>query len=73
MKLRKQGTGVLKLVDGKRVKLALTRAPAGDLPRLKPGQVRLIVLPDGQLRGAAESRPPGGRAAAYFISSPSAP
>ena len=43
MKLRKQGTGLLKLVDGKRVKLAVPKDSAAALARFKFGQVCLIA------------------------------
>jgi len=57
IKLRKGGTGMLRLVDGTRLKFALTQKRAGNLAHLRAGQVRLIVLPDGTLRGAARARP----------------
>ena len=51
----KPGSGSLKLADGKRLKLAVTRSSAdGSLP-LRAGQVQVIVLPDHQLRGAARA------------------
>jgi hypothetical protein len=58
--LRRQGTGVLKLADGTRLKFDITRDSAGDLIRLRAGQVRLIVLANGELRGAGKSRTGGG-------------
>jgi hypothetical protein len=45
-------TGVLRLVDGTSLEFAVTREPTGDLAHLRDGQVRLILLPDGELRGA---------------------
>ena len=66
----KTGDGSLKLADGKRLKLDVTRSSAsGSLP-LRAGQVRLIVLPDHQLRGAARSRrTAGGSHSDFFIRS----
>ena len=52
-----EGTGTLRLADGRRLKFDISEAAAADLARLAVGQVRLIVLPDGQLRGAGKSRP----------------
>ena len=54
--LPKPGGGSLKLADGERLELDVTRsAEVGSIP-LRAGQVRVIVLPDHQLRGAARSR-----------------
>lgn len=66
----KTGDGSLKLADGKRLKLEVTSSSArGSLP-LRAGQVRLIVLPDHQLRGAARSRrTAGGSHPDFFIRS----
>jgi hypothetical protein len=55
--LGKRGTGVIKMVDGKRLELALTRKRADDPAHMRAGQVRLIVLSDGELRGVAKGRP----------------
>jgi hypothetical protein len=68
-----EGTGTLRLADGRRLKLNISEAPATDLAHLGAGQVRLIVLPDGQLSGAGKSRPAaGGGERGFFIrSSPS--
>jgi hypothetical protein len=60
------GTGALRLADGKRLKLQVAAAP-GDAAQLRPGQVRLIVLPDRQVRGAGKGR--GGGEAAFFVRS----
>jgi hypothetical protein len=65
--LGKRGTGVIKMVDGKRLELALTRQRADDLAHLRAGQVRLIVLSDGELRGVAKARPSKGRDFEFFI------
>jgi hypothetical protein len=67
--LGKRGTGMLRLVDGKRLELAVTPKRAGDLAHLRAGQVRLIVLPDGELRGAGKGRPSGGGGPDFFIRS----
>lgn len=52
----KPGSGSLKLADGKRLKLDVTRSSVGGSIPLRDGQVRVIVLPDHQLSGAARSR-----------------
>jgi hypothetical protein len=61
------GTGTLKLADGKRLKVVLTRSAAGDPLSLPAGQARLIVLPDYQLRGAGKSRRTSGDSDADFF------
>lgn len=50
-----RGTATLELVDGTRLELEVSRDAAGGLVRLRPGQVRLIVLASGQLRGAGKN------------------
>ena len=60
------GAGRIRLADGKRLRFDAVAA-SGDAVRLRPGQVRLIVLPNRQLRGAG--RAPGGGGAAFFIRS----
>jgi hypothetical protein len=67
IRLEKRGSGMLQLADGSRLKFDVIRNPAGDLVRLRKGQVRLIVLPDGQLRGAGKGRPAGCRADSDFF------
>jgi hypothetical protein len=68
--LGKRGTGMLRLVDGKRLEFGVTRKRAGELARLRAGEVRLIVLPGGELRGAGKSRPAAdGGASNFFIGS----
>jgi hypothetical protein len=67
--LGRRGTGMVRLVDGKHLELVLTRKRAGDLAHLRAGQVRLIVLSDGELRGVAKARPSNGRGFEFFISS----
>jgi hypothetical protein len=63
------GTGQLKLADGTRLRLQVTANRSGD-PALEPGQLRLIVLPEGELRGAGKSRGEGG--ADFYVSGSSA-
>jgi hypothetical protein len=67
--LGKRETGMLRMVDGKRLEFAVTRKRAGDLAHLRAGQVRLIVLPGGELRGAGKGRPSGGGGSDFFIRS----
>jgi hypothetical protein len=67
--LGRRGTGVIRMVDGKRLKLALTRKRADDLAHVRAGQVRLIVLSDGELRGVAKSRPSKDGRFEFFIRS----
>jgi hypothetical protein len=61
------GTGRLRLADGNRLRFDVT--PGSGQLELRPGQLRLIVLPDRQLRGAGRSR--GGGGAIYFARSAS--
>ena len=67
--LGRRGTGVIRTVDGTRHKLALTRRRGDDLSHLRSGQVRLIVLSDGKLRGAAKARPSARGGYEFFIRS----
>ena len=53
--LPEPGTGTLKLADGSRLKFRTTKTSA-DPAQLEAGQVRLIVLPNGQLRGVGRNR-----------------
>jgi hypothetical protein len=62
------GSGSLRLADGKRLRFDVAES-SGDVAGLRPGQLRLIVLPDRQLRGAGKSRAGGG--AAFFVRSAS--
>jgi hypothetical protein len=72
IRLGKRGTGMLRLADGERLEFEVTRGPAAELVRLRAGQVRLIVLPGGQLSGAGKSRPAaGGGDRNFFIRSSS--
>ena len=65
--LGKRGTGMLRMVDGKRLEFDVTRKRAGDLAHLRGGQVHLIVLAGGELRGAGKGRPSGGGSSDLFI------
>lgn len=68
--LPEPGTGTLKLADGSRLKFRTTRASA-DAGALDAGQLRLIVLPGGQLRGIGKTRQTeGGDELVFFIRSP---
>jgi len=68
----KQGTGMLKLADGKRRKFDVVGDSAGEAARLRAGQVRLIVLGGGQLRGAGKPRAKGSAGdSGFFIRSSS--
>ena len=62
------GTGSLKLADGKRRKFDVRGMAGGDVPGLRAGQVRLIVLDDG-LTGAGRPRS-GNGGTAFLIRSP---
>jgi hypothetical protein len=62
------GSGNLKLADGSRLKFEVTKSSAEDAAQLRAGQVRLIVLSDGELRGAGKSR---GGGSDFFLRSPS--
>ena len=53
--LPQPGRGTLKLADGSRLEFRTTRASA-DAGALDAGQVRLIVLSNGQLRGIGKTR-----------------
>jgi hypothetical protein len=63
------GSGKLKLADGTRLKFTVTKSTAGDAAGLRAGQLRLIVLPDGQVRGAGKSR--GDDGSDFFVRSAS--
>ena len=53
--LPEPGRGTLKLADGSRLKFRTTRTSA-EIARLEAGQLRLIVLSNGQLRGVGKTR-----------------
>jgi hypothetical protein len=59
------GDGRLKLADGTRLRFEVTEGTAGDSAQLEAGQLRLIVLPNGQVRGAGKSR--GGDGGSDFL------
>jgi hypothetical protein len=66
--LPEPGNGTIKLADGRRLKFEVTRNSSDDPISLKPGEMRLIVLQDGQLKGAAKSRPAeGGEASDFYV------
>lgn len=70
--LPEAGRGTLKLADGRRLKFVVTRISADDPFRLRAGEARVIVLPGGQLRGAAKSRmTDDAEASGFFIRSSS--
>jgi hypothetical protein len=62
------GDGQLKLADGTRIKFKVTEASEADTANLRPGQLRMIVLPSGQVSGAGKSRGAGG-GSDFFVSS----
>jgi hypothetical protein len=49
------GSGVLRLADGRRLRFDVTENPGGDVTQLQAGQVRLIVLASGEVKGAGAS------------------
>jgi hypothetical protein len=59
------GTGTLKLADGTRHKFDVTGNAADSELELRSGELRVIVLGDGELRGAGRARGSEG----FFISS----
>jgi hypothetical protein len=66
--LPRPGDGSIRLADGRRLEFDVTRNSSGDPIGLQPGEMRLIVLQDGQVKGAAKSRPAeGGDASDFFI------
>jgi hypothetical protein len=65
--LRAPGNGRVKFADGKRRKFEVVADSAADPVRLRGGEARLIVLPDGNLSGAGEGRPAGGGDALDFF------
>ncbi|MDQ4052552.1 MAG: hypothetical protein M3237_07605 [Actinomycetota bacterium] len=67
--LERRGTGRLMMVDGSRLEFDLVRMRAGELAHLRAGQVRLIVLSDGELRGVAKARPSHGDSREFFFRS----
>ena len=68
--LPRPGRGRLKLVDGRSLRFVATRRTGGDPIQIQPGIVRLIVLPNGRLRGAGTPRRGrGGGGSGFFIRS----
>jgi hypothetical protein len=67
--LPEPGNGTLKLADGSRLRFRTTRAST-EMGQLEAGQVRLIVLSNGQLRGIGKTRPgESGDQLVFFIRS----
>jgi hypothetical protein len=65
-----EGTGVLKLADGRRLRFELAEAPTSDLVGIRSGQIRLIVLPNGRVVGAGKRRSASeGDSSSFFIRS----
>ena len=54
--LRAPGSGAIKFADGKRRRFELITDAAPDPVRLGAGQLRMIVMPDGELSGAGAAR-----------------
>ena len=65
--LPEPGPGTLKLADGTRLEFEATENPDAESMDLEAGQVRLIVLPSGELRGAGRSTGSDGGDASYFF------
>jgi hypothetical protein len=57
--MRAAGSGTLKLADGTRHKFNVTGSATGSELRLRSGQALVIVLGDGELRGAGRARASG--------------
>jgi hypothetical protein len=68
--LPETGAGSLELADGTKLEFELS-ANTGDPVELRPGQVQMIVLPGGQLRGAGLANDAGGEDPGFFVSSTS--
>jgi hypothetical protein len=66
LELPPPGSGTIRLADGRRLNFDVV-AGSGAGARLRPGQVRLIVLPDRQLRGAGKVL--GGGQETFFVRS----
>ena len=70
--LPEPGPGTLELADGEQLELEISANTDSDPVGLKPGQVRLIILPDGELRGAGVNpEDPDGGASEFFVRSSS--
>jgi hypothetical protein len=59
------GNGRIKLADGTRLKFRVVENSAGDSALVRAGQLRMIVLPDGQVTGAGKSR--GGDGSDFLV------
>lgn len=66
--LPEPGRGTLKLADGSRLQFRTTRTSA-EMARLEAGQLRLIVLSNGQLRGVGKTRREDGDQLVFFVRS----
>lgn len=67
--LPEPGTGTLKLADGSRLKFRTTRTSSEAGP-LEAGELRLIVLSNGQLRGVGKTKQAGnGSETVFFVRS----
>jgi hypothetical protein len=60
LELPPPAVGRIKLADGTRLRFKVVESKAGGGAFLRPGQLRLIVLPNGAVRGAGTSRGDGG-------------
>lgn len=67
--LPEPGPGTLKLADGTRLRFQATTNSTEDPLRLPAGEVRVVVLPGRQLKGAGNSRGGEGQDSAFFMSS----
>jgi hypothetical protein len=68
--LPEPGRGTLKLADGSRLKFRTTRTSSEAGP-LEAGQLRLIVLSNGQVRGVGKTKDDGdGNQMVFFVRSP---
>ena len=56
----KRGSGILRLVDGTRVEFDVVRNAAGALISVGSGELRVIVLSSGRVKGAGHGRAAGG-------------
>jgi len=70
VKLPPPGRGQLELADGTRLRFEVTKSSAGDEARLRTGQLRLIVLPNGEAFGAGKTRIGNGGTAFVVRSTP---
>jgi hypothetical protein len=64
-----EGRGSLELADGERHRFDVAEDSQGEAGGLKAGQLRVIILGDGQLRGAGKPRPAAGDEAFFIRSS----